>query len=262
MKIEFYKIECLTNLHVGSGEVNYNIVDNEVEKDAVTGLPVIHASGIKGALRDTFKNILPETDIGKIFGDVGKNNTAFEGSHKFLDAFLVARPMRVWKSATKASIPVVTVASVNNFIEKLKAFGNETIQMDPISIPDDLFNGFEFLTTCDESISIENENTGKLPDNLINALAPIKAFIGSDFAIAKSFDDYDLPVVARNCLDGKGNLWYEEVVPHGSVLFFAVIYPDSATEELPFPSVVQFGGNASIGCGFTKLTNIRTISEG
>ena len=36
MKTVFYKIDCLTNLHVGSGEVNYNIIDNEVEKDAVT----------------------------------------------------------------------------------------------------------------------------------------------------------------------------------------------------------------------------------
>ena len=67
MKIEFYKIECLTNLHVGSGEINYNIVDNEVEKDAVTGLPVIHASGIKGALRDTFKNIISDEEINKIY---------------------------------------------------------------------------------------------------------------------------------------------------------------------------------------------------
>ena len=55
MNIAFYKIECLTNLHVGSGEINYNIVDNEVEKDAITNLPVIHASGVKGALRDALK---------------------------------------------------------------------------------------------------------------------------------------------------------------------------------------------------------------
>ena len=47
-----YKIDCITNLHVGSGDLNYNIVDNEVERDAVTGYPVIHASGLKGALRE------------------------------------------------------------------------------------------------------------------------------------------------------------------------------------------------------------------
>lgn len=45
-------LSCLTNLHVGSGEANFNIVDREVETDPVTGLPIIHASGLKGALRD------------------------------------------------------------------------------------------------------------------------------------------------------------------------------------------------------------------
>ena len=26
-------LECMTNMHVGNGDVNYNIIDNEVEKD-------------------------------------------------------------------------------------------------------------------------------------------------------------------------------------------------------------------------------------
>ena len=26
--IRFYKIDCITNLHVGSGDINYNIIDN------------------------------------------------------------------------------------------------------------------------------------------------------------------------------------------------------------------------------------------
>ena len=28
-------LECMTNMHVGNGDVNYNIIDNEVEKDPV-----------------------------------------------------------------------------------------------------------------------------------------------------------------------------------------------------------------------------------
>ena len=39
------KLKCITNLHVGNGEVNYTIIDNEVEKDPVTGYPIINASG-------------------------------------------------------------------------------------------------------------------------------------------------------------------------------------------------------------------------
>ena len=39
-------LECMTNMHVGNGDVNYNIIDNEVEKDPVTGYPTINASGV------------------------------------------------------------------------------------------------------------------------------------------------------------------------------------------------------------------------
>lgn len=49
-------LKCLTNMHVGNGDVNYNIVDNEVEVDPVTGYPTINASGVKGALRNYFKD--------------------------------------------------------------------------------------------------------------------------------------------------------------------------------------------------------------
>ena len=115
MKPTFYKIECITNLHVGSGDINYNIVDNEVEKD-ITGMPMIHASGIKGALRDALKKSISDEAEAKakakvIFGSAGDENTTGEGTHKFFDAHLLARPMRVVNSRTMASIPVVTVAA-------------------------------------------------------------------------------------------------------------------------------------------------------
>lgn len=250
MKTVFYKIECLTNLHVGSGDINYNIVDNEVEKDAITGLPVIHASGVKGALRDVFEKVFSEDQIKLIFGDAGSGDTGMSGSHKFLDACLLARPMRIWGSAKDACIPVVTIASVNRFVDLLEAFGVNSIQGKRVEVLD--FGENAFLKRHGEAIKVENENTGTLPEGQLTWL---KELLGENFAVVRNYDDYPLPVTARNCLDGKGNLWYEEVVPHGSVLYFAVIYPDGA-EELSFPNVVQFGGNATIGCGYTKITKI------
>jgi CRISPR-associated protein Cmr4 len=254
MKAVFYKIECLTNLHVGSGEVNYNIVDNEVEKDAVTGLPVIHASGVKGALRDALSETYTESEIYKIFGAPGDGEASSGGSHKFLDACLISRPMRVSGSSSTSSIPVVTVDSLNGFLAKASAFGANPFGICKVSALD--FGDNEFLTSSHEAIKVENDATGKLGDAALAELSKLESVIGKEFAVVKSFDDYDLPVTARNCLQGKGNLWYEEVVPHGSVLYFAVIYPSSATPELNFPPVVQFGGNASIGCGYTKITKL------
>lgn len=57
MNTTLLKMECLTDLHVDSGESNYNIIDNEVQKD-LNGNPTVHSSGIKGAMREYFPNIL------------------------------------------------------------------------------------------------------------------------------------------------------------------------------------------------------------
>lgn len=32
MFAKLFQVDCITNLHVGSGDVNYNIIDNEIEK--------------------------------------------------------------------------------------------------------------------------------------------------------------------------------------------------------------------------------------
>ena len=254
MKIVFYKIDCLTNLHVGSGDVNYNIIDNEVEKDAVNGLPVIHASGVKGALRDAFSSIDKyKGQIDTIFGKSGEGDEMSGGTHKFLDATLIARPMRVSGSDSVASVPVVTVASINDFLGKLNGFGVNGFGIEAIDNID--FGKNEFLTTYN-NITIECESTGSISSKAKEQLDKLTSVIGESYAVVRDFEDYELPVTARNCLDEKKrNLWYEEVVPHGSVLYFGVIYPDNAP-ELEFPSVVQFGGNASIGCGYTKITKL------
>ena len=118
MGVFAYKIDCLTNLHVGSGDLNYNIVDNEVERDAVTGYPVVHASGLKGALREHYskKNDL-QFNIIDVFGQEAGAAEIKAGDYKFLDAYLLARPMRV--SGQLASIMVVSEKSVNDFIRRM-----------------------------------------------------------------------------------------------------------------------------------------------
>ncbi len=254
MKTTFYKIECLTNLHVGSGDVNYNIIDNEVEKDPVTKVPIIHASGIKGALRDvTEKN---NKDLAnKIFGYPGTKDAGGPGTHKFFDAHLIARPMRVAGSTSLSSIPVVTVASVNQFLSTAEAFGCNTYGIKAIDALD--FGDNIFLTNAAENLSVEGEKTGKLTEAAANQFLALKNILGDVFAVASSFDSFDLPVMARNHLENgiSKNLWYEEVVPHGSIFTFAIMAPVD-DDSFEIPEIVQFGGHSSIGCGFTRVTKL------
>lgn len=256
MKTHLFKIECLTNLHVGSGDLNYNIIDNEVEKDPSTMLPIIHASGVKGALREHLTGVLTDTALNRIFGKPSSQDSFGAGSCKFFDARMLSRPMRVADSYTMASIPVVTAASVNDFLRQLNVFGCNPFGVDQVNITREMFGDKQFLTNV-RGIRIEGEPTGKIPEEIERELLKLKCLLGETFAIAGSFQDYDLPVLARNCLENgeSKNLWYEEVVPHGSVFWLLVMMPEEE-RELNMTGIVQFGGNASIGCGFTRVMEI------
>ncbi|MCX6279668.1 MAG: type III-B CRISPR module RAMP protein Cmr4, partial [Bacteroidetes bacterium] len=61
-------IQCITNMHVGSGDANFGIVDKLVQRDTVTDFPTIHSSSLKGALREHFEKewIHPNFDYDKI----------------------------------------------------------------------------------------------------------------------------------------------------------------------------------------------------
>ena len=66
-----YILTALSNMHVGSGDANYGIVDKEVQRDVTDQLPTIHSSGMKGAVRELFEEKLkvPAADIAYIFGE-------------------------------------------------------------------------------------------------------------------------------------------------------------------------------------------------
>lgn len=255
MKTNFYKIKCITNMHVGTGEANYSIVDREVEKDDVTGYPVIQSSGLKGSLRKAYSNIENEENIKEIFGVEG-GERGYAGSYKFLDAMFISRPMRVYKSSRFPFLPTVSIASVNQYLDRLSTFGKNHYGIEKIDDVD--FGENAFLTNLDEEIMVEGEPTGKIPDDVLCQLEKLGDVLGEHFAVAKTFDEYDLPIISRNRLREKKkgiSLWYEEVVPHESVFFFGVVCPDDVA-ELNIPPIVQIGGNASTGCGFAKITKL------
>ena len=262
MANHLYKIECLTNLHVGSGDVNYNIIDNEVEKDAVTGYPIIHSSGIKGALREhASKNQFKGNESAEvaIFGQKSGKGDVAPGTYKFFDANIISRPMRVINGEI-ASIPVIAIDAINDFLHKITALGCNIYDIEKIDTPD--FKGNRFLSNV-SGINVEGESTGDVPQKIAQQLANLKDIIGEKYAIAARINDYDLPVVARNQLDNgeSKNLWYEEVVPHGSVFYTLIITPEKDTlaekDTLDLSDIIQIGGHATIGYGFTRFTELK-----
>lgn len=254
-----YKIICLTNLHVGSGEANFDIIDKTVEKDPILMIPTINSSGVKGALRQHFVECGVEPKvITTIFGSSPKDSAEVEtvtktedgkekgkkdsktipGQVKFYQADLLARPARA-SMGDKSYYMVTSEAAIMQFYQKMEIFANSV-------------NVFA-LTDCDE-VGVEGITANKEIE-----------LLGESFKVIGDVDlrDMLLPVLARNQLeDGiSNNLWYEEVVPHKSIFTFAVSSEDEAvlnafTEVLRKKQFVQFGANASIGYGLCRIEKI------
>lgn len=228
------KLECMTNMHVGNGDVNYNIIDNEVERDPVTGYPTINASGVKGALREYFsKDAGLSGYVDQLFGSDKTGNTT-PGQLKILGADMVAQAVRA-SLGDEPYYLVTTKAALDKYDDNCKIF-----------------------------LGKENQRTVKTVANrAVEGIGLTKAvaLFGKELHVVTE-DDFRklaLPVVARNKLDNgiSQNLWYEEVVPHESIFCFAVV---GSREDLKNFSdgidgkVVQFGGSASIGYGLCKVS--------
>lgn len=263
MKSSVYKLTCITNMHVGNGDINFSVIDNEVEKDVVTGYPTIHSSGVKGALREFLKD---KENEEKYFGSKaekvqGTNQSNQPGHLKFLSAHMIARPMRA-SEGDKPYILVATNAMLMQARDLLEALG---------------LRGFDEWDTKNGKelgdIKVE-ECTVYKPNNSEKAV--LECFkLDNEVKIMKEedFKSIDLPVLARNKLDnGKSvNLWYEEIVPYKSVFFFCVLeneqgiynteqYLDEFMDKIN-GKLIQFGGNATIGYGLSKVEKM-DIKEG
>ena len=226
MKAKIFVIECLTNLHVGNGDVNFNIIDNEVERDVVTGFPTINSSGVKGALRAFFEENKLLSNINGIFGS-DENGSTTSGALKFLSANLLALPIRSISGEDKPYSIHAPKTACEDFKKMLKNF-----QLEDVSIED--------IKGGDEKITLDEDNS--------------------------CYEKDGLPVIARNKVGEQTNLWYEEVVPHKSIFYFAVVDSTSKSENLlesftdsVRDKIIQFGANASVGYGLCKV--IKVISE-
>ena len=234
MFVRLFQMNCVTNLHVGSGDVNYNIIDNEVEKDPVTGYATINASGVKGAFREYFSKI-SEKDVLSLFGG-NEGDKTIPGAIKFMQADILAMPVRATQGK-EAYYLVASEENIFNLKEKRQMLEGKELKLS--------------RQKASEKIKAEGIELKEYVE-----LNGKKIYIITNSDYKKIM----LPVIARNKLDNgiSENLWYEEVVPHHSIFTFYVL-ADSEERLNCFSNyilnrVVQFGGGATIGYGFCKIT--------
>jgi CRISPR-associated protein Cmr4 len=250
MKFKTYLIECITNLHVGSGDANYGIVDKLVQRDPVTDHPTIHATSLKGALREHFEQ-LKFSNLDDVFGTETKDgNETKSGSYKFMTADLLALPIRCTHHSYVLGLNKMLIDSLNhksgvlvNNDKLINAVTDEDCLLASGTMPSEVYA---------EEFKLQTGKHGnyQFPKGLDFHQAA--SFVEEHFKLLTK----NLPVIARNKLGKNNNLWYEEIVPHKTlfVTFIGTSKEDAAFEKLLLEGVVQVGANASVGYGLCKFT--------
>ena len=266
---KFFVIECLTNMHVGTGSTSGGTIDLEVQRDETTGFPAIYASSLKGALRERFEqHIYPDSQnkVEEMFGDPNAR-----GKLRILQALMLGRPVRCqerpWIMVTMKEVlqefvdlyqrlKGATDTSCNTYVKDLQSFlKNDNPQN----------NGQA------KKVNIEGELDSQ---PVLKEPSWIKWLFGTQEIVVLEKEQCrifrEMPVAARNHLENgiSKNLWYEEFVPHKSRFFFAVlaeesdkaILEDFAEKVQKMP--VQIGANATVGYGYTNIKELKTGAAG
>ena len=222
MPAAIYTIELITNLHAGSGDSSYEIVDKEIQRDTATGLPTIYASSLKGALREFLEHRgwLPVDDAFGCSEDKNKSKEQKTGSFSFLAADLV-------------SLPVATQESP-----------------------------YYKLVHCSDTIPRLHSGKYKLLGYELNAGGGFGGSENNPSAFKEAAADLPVIARNQLDNGISQNLWYERVVPHKTIFLTGIIYEgkdkamfDDFNTKIT-STLVQVGANATVGYGLCKFNKI------
>jgi CRISPR-associated protein Cmr4 len=234
-----------TPLHAGSG-VAPSAVDLPVQRERMSGLPMVQGSGIKGALREQVA--LDENDDLAIFGRKGGDNEGEEraGALALLDARLLLLPVRtVWGGFAWVTSPLI----LQRLRRDLTAIGDKqapswfTLKSpgsdDPVLVGTAstvVKNGSLFVEDLEYAATEEPKVTelgAWLASNALPQTAEYTEFrkrLSTQLAVVpddemRYLSEHATEVVARIRIDektgtvAKGALWTEESLPSETVLW-------------------------------------------
>ncbi|MCB0526216.1 MAG: type III-B CRISPR module RAMP protein Cmr4 [Saprospiraceae bacterium] len=289
MTTSLYTITAMSNLHPGSGDANYGIIDKLVQRDPITGLPVVHASSLKGAILQHFfyQTGMSNEYIDEVFGgQTSKNKRINEeapnvngkrGEFVFLEAQLLSLPVRCNSDVTpffRVTSPGILTELRQQMIntgllakEDVLAKALQTIVQKVKTKP------LALQSVNQKDLRLEDQKFGEIEviDPKTSGLDKVAKLLG-DYAIVvpdktleQLSDNHHLPVIARNHLENgqSTNLWYEQVLPRQTRLWFAVMNPEILKEATDFKDrlctkgMVQIGANASVGYGYCTVESFK-----
>ena len=88
---------AVSPVHMGAGQA-IGVIDNPIQRERHTGHPCFAGSGIKGAVRHSFKSLGGDENlIARVFGPESGSTDFYAGAVSFGDAQVVALPVRSLK---------------------------------------------------------------------------------------------------------------------------------------------------------------------
>lgn len=271
---KFYLIHCQTNLHVGSGDSNYGVIDKLVQRDPSDGMPCINATSLKGAFREYYEeNIADKPMADELFGaseDRNGNNASGNNrsSHIIHDGLLLSIPAR---SNHRPYFMATAPIALNKLARFIKLFGEQKNLANVVNEVNLLLAAAQnlplVLDDATPSLRIEGHDIGTAQFNNGLSLPTLTALLGGPIVLfpdndfQELCDDYNLPIVARNCLEnGKStNLWYEQIIPREARFFFPSNFYDLHGKQNDYlfqylnTETVQIGANSSVGYGYCRI---------
>ena len=238
-----------------------------MQRDAITTLPTIYSSSLKGAFREAFGEGQPAKYI---FGPENASNDSHQtGAFHFFEASLLCRPVR---SNKKPYFSAISIGIIESFLALLDDFSIEFDEATKAALvqlgKEEIVAGKALIFENLDGVILEDyETTTSTLD-----VSALEVLLGKNLALFRDeeFKALSLPVLARNYLvNGESkNLWYEEVVPKKSKFYFVIAKPTNLDDvdkkdkldkfEKQFDSMkhIQFGANKSIGYGYSKVEKV------
>lgn len=277
-------MQAVSPIHAGA-ESSTGVIDNPIQREVHTGYPLIHANGVKGAMRSHFRKMENASDtINFIFGtDSGNDKKAKNAKDKdekniSMAATIAVSDAKLFAMPVRSNIAPFVMVTCPAILKRLKT-DLELTGIDKLAELTDV--------SGDNSISFNWEPTEELvilEDAVVKKglrvdLEDIKALFPQIEKLLLISDDM-FKYVSENCtevqtqikIDEKtgtaqdGALRYEELLPSDSVLYTVVMYDNSHFGndlqaetiknkiEDTFSSFMQIGGDATLGRGIVKLS--------
>lgn len=254
MKKVFYHV--LTPMHIGSG-TTLSLIDLPIQREVHTDFPVMPSSAIKGVVRASFNEQEQEDIFGK--GDE-------EGKVIFTDGKILLFPVKslkgvfVWITSPYVLERFKRDTEINVEIPKVEK-DNAVVSSNNVLMNNNklVLEEFTFNAMINESLKKLKEITKcEIDENKI-------AVVSDD--VFKFFVKNYTEVNARIKIDQAkgtvqtGGLWYEELLPAETVFYGCIDARKKPEHQEQLNKVIgrinnqilQFGGDETLGRGFTKI---------